>query len=221
MIQKRLLHVLVRSHILFLVLTFVLSAESRAQDEEGGTTSISDQSLILMEAKTRLESAGIGTDPQSLTTYLERYENSADEQAAIRSLIQQLAARNFAQRSEAYLELLDLGDRARFLLEASSTSNDSEIRWRSRKLLEELNSSTQVEKQLGLTIAALRVLKASKFKDAAPLLLDILPTLLVASRDLAYEELGMDRLSAHDATRGAYRERRPRSRKSLQPLPGS
>ena len=81
---------------------------------------------------------------------------------------------------------MDLGDRARFLLEASSTSNDSEIRWRSRKLLEELNSSTQVEKQLGLTIAALRVLKASKFKDAAPLLLDILPTLLVASRDLAY-----------------------------------
>ena len=204
MIQKQLLHVLFRFHILFLVPMFILGAESRAQDEEGGTTYKSDQSLILMEAKTRLEAAGIGTGPQNLTTYLERYENSADEQASIRSLIQQLAAGSFAQRSEAYLELLDFGDRARFPLEASSTSNDPEIRWRSRKLLEELNSSTQVEKQLELTIAALRVLKASKFKDAAPLLLDILPTLPVASRDLAYEAIWactapqhMTQLAAH------------------------
>ena len=204
MIQKQFLHVLFRSHILFLVPMFVLGAESRAQDEEGGTTYKSDHSLILMEAKTRLEAAGIGTGPQNLTTYLERYENSTDEQASIRSLIQQLAAGSFAQRSEAYLELLDLGDRARFPLEASSTSNDPEIRWRSRKLLEELNSSTQVEKQLELTIAALRVLKASKFKDAAPLLLDILPTLPVASRDLAYEAIWactapqhMTQLAAH------------------------
>ena len=145
--------------------------------------------VIVENSRDIIRNAGVGTDTTSFQNYLTRYLSTAEHQHAIAQLIPRLAAPTFSTRNEAFLRLRDQGNAARPILESAMESEDPEIRWRVTKLLKDLDSDDELERQLSITIAVLQVLKAEQDADMVPLLLQILPSLPSDSRDVAFETI--------------------------------
>jgi hypothetical protein len=145
--------------------------------------------LIVESSRDIVRDAGIGTDIDSFTNYLNRYLSTSERLQAISKLIPRLAAPTFSTRDEAFQKLREQGNAARPILEASSESEDPEIRWRVTRLLENLDSDDELKRQLSITIAILQLLKAEHDSGLVPLLLKILPSLPSDSRDIAFETI--------------------------------
>lgn len=114
---------------------------------------------------------GIETDTAGLLQYLQRLQPNAELQQEITRLTKLLGDGGFLEREKAYRKLGTFGSAARDQLLKATKSSDPEVKWRAGKLLEKLDSGTELELRNSLLLATLEQLKRQKSAAAAPVLL--------------------------------------------------
>lgn len=139
-----------------------------------GLLSFSDVSLPVVaedRAATILAKQGIAATGEDTLRYLQQSLPSAETEADLQVLVNQLGASKFIQRELAERQLARRGKQVELLLRQATESADAEIRLRAKRLLESLNASYPPE----VVFAALQVVEREKPSGAVETLLAILP----------------------------------------------
>lgn len=144
-----------------------------AQPDVAGTAGDAESSLH--EELQLLRRGGIAADTETILGFLCRQQPSAARQRDIDALIKQLSSDEFSKREAAAQRLVQLGPAARAGLVEAAKTGDLETAFRSRRILQQLNSDQGTRD--AMLRAALEVLKHREDARAAPVLLRTLPLL--------------------------------------------
>lgn len=93
------------------------------------------------EDQRRLQKAGIDLKDESLLTYLQKQTPTQEDRARIQGLIQQMGARSWHDREQAFEKLAQEGRPALALLSEAQQSPDREIAWRAAKVMTKLEKA--------------------------------------------------------------------------------
>jgi HEAT repeat protein len=132
-----------------------------------------------------LQRAGIATGADDLLQFFRKHTIAPHALHKIQGLIAQLGEDSFEMREKASAELAAFGSVAGPLLRKALDSSDVEVVRRAQRLLQK----TDAGPNLGVFIAATRVLAARKPKEAAATLLAFLPFAEAALRDDVHSAL--------------------------------
>ncbi|MEQ8785452.1 MAG: hypothetical protein RIC55_04105 [Pirellulaceae bacterium] len=157
-----------------------------AQSEAPATAEQVESSLD--EELQLLRRNGVAADTESILGFLRRQQPSAAQQREIDALIKQLSSAKFAEREAATRKLAQLGPAARAGLVEMAQSKDLEAAFRSKRILQQLESDQHARD--AMMLAALQILKQREQSESAPVLLRTLPLLEdVHMRGLASEAI--------------------------------
>jgi len=141
-----------------------------------------------------LQQHGIAPDSSGVLGLLRKWKPDAPVQAELASLIRQLGSDKYEARQQASRQIRAWGavalDPLLPPLQAAARSSDPEVAWQAAELLRGWQPAEQRQLNVRLLRAALHWLRQSPAAPAAPVLLEILPSLPDAhTRQTAYEAL--------------------------------
>jgi HEAT repeat protein len=117
-----------------------------------------------------LKEAGVTPDTEGLAAYLRLHHPGSEQQEQYRKLLAQLSDDDFFKREDAMLKLLQTPVHAAGTLEAASNSEDPEVRWRARLILEQTSQPRN-----DLLYAAFVVIQDRKVTGLAEAVLGTVP----------------------------------------------
>jgi|GEM_PF-1835250 len=118
-----------------------------------------------------LQSNGVDTQTAGLIAYLNLLQPDEKRQADIVTLITELGSAKWHERETASGRLVLIGEPAKAKLTEALTSQDPEVRWRAKRILESPDFSSESHARRALTRAVLKVLKSRGDGQAVPVLL--------------------------------------------------
>jgi hypothetical protein len=122
------------------------------------------------EDEQTLKAAGVSTDNPGLVDYFRKRALDCAEEERLSRLVQRLGDSSFKLREEASRDLVQVGARARPFLRQALGSHDVEVVRRAEECLRQIG-----EVQIGVPLAAARLVSARKPPGAAEALLAFLP----------------------------------------------